>query len=304
PITTFLFKRFADYVNIQHLYAIIVFTNYLIEKLNYRIKRIDAAERKIIHYLTTGNDQHIMKQYYDAYLHAWYSLKLKEVRYGCQTPKFERTVAKEHFAESTSIATLLLNTSKDESSLLLAASIKTLADLQNEIVNYFHNNINNVINTETKRKSVPLQSIQLENILRLGRIELSEKLVDDSLVINYQYGKGRDIIYDYEEIEMTLRNMISSLVLINTEKLHFLNYQFELYGENTSLINDVRARIKQQQMRNDERIKLQRLLLAMSNDDILNYLGSVDYVFTYLRNSAPENASETTTIQTFVENHI
>ncbi|CAM4829130.1 unnamed protein product [Rotaria magnacalcarata] len=304
PITTFLFKRFADYVNIQHLYAIIVFTNYLIEKLNYRIKRIDAAERKIIHYLTTGNDQHIMKQYYDAYLHAWYSLKLKEVRYGCQTPKFERTVAKEHFAESTSIATLLLNTSKDESSLLLAASIKTLADLQNEIVNYFHNNINNVINTETKRKSVPLQSIQLENILRLGRIELSEKLVDDSLVINYQYGKGRDIIYDYEEIEMTLRNMISSLVLINTEKLHFLNYQFELYGENTSLINDVRARIKQQQMRNDERIKLQRLLLAMSNDDILNYLGSVDYVFTYLRNSAPENVSETTTIQTFVENHI
>ncbi|CAM2726708.1 unnamed protein product [Rotaria socialis] len=304
PITTFLFKRFEDYVNIQHLYPIIVFTNYLIEKLNYRIKRIDAAETKIIHYLTTGNDQHVMKQYYDAYLHAWYSLKLKEVRYGCQTPKFERTVAKEHFAESTSIATLLLNTSKDESSLLLAASIKTIADLQNEIVNYFHNNINNVISTETKRKKIPLQSIQLENILRLDRIELSEKLVDDSLVINYQYGKGRDIIYDYEEIEITLRNMISSLALIDTEKLRFLNYQFELYGENTSLINDVRARIKQQQMTNDERIKLQRLLRAMSNDDILNYLGSVDYVFTYLRNSVPETASETTTIQTFVENHI
>ncbi|CAF4949019.1 unnamed protein product, partial [Rotaria magnacalcarata] len=90
----------------------------------------------------------------------------------------------------------------------------------------------------------------------------------------------------------------------DTEKLRFLNYQFELYGENTSLINDVRARIKQQQMTNDERIKLQRLLRAMSNDDILNYLGSVDYVFTYLRNSVPETASETTTIQTFAENHI
>ncbi|CAF3712950.1 unnamed protein product [Rotaria sp. Silwood1] len=304
PVTMFLLKRFEDYANIQYLYPIIVFTNYLIEKLNYRIKRIDAAERKIIHYLTTGNDQHIMKQYYDDFLHAWYSLKLKEVRYGCQTPKFELTAAKEKFAESTSIATLLLNTSKDESSLLLAASIKTIAELQNEIVNYFHNNINDVINIETKRKQIPLQSIRLENILRLDRIELSQKLVDDSLVINYQYGKGKDIIYDYEEIEMTLRNMISSLVLLDTEKLRFLNYQFELYGENTSLINDVRARIKQQQMTNDERTKLQRLLGVMSNDDILNYLGSLDYVFTYLRNSVPEHALETTTIQTFVEYHI
>ncbi|CAF4177970.1 unnamed protein product, partial [Rotaria sordida] len=189
PVTTFLFKRLEDYVNIQYLYPIIVFTNYLIEKLNYRIKRIDAAERKIMHYLTTGNDQHIMKQYYNDFLHAWYSLKLKEVHYGCQKPKFELPVAKEKFAESTSIATVLLNTSKDESSLLLAASIKTIAELQNEIVNYFHNNINNVINTEIKRKQIPLPSIRLENLLRLNRIELSQKLVDDSLVINYQYGK-------------------------------------------------------------------------------------------------------------------
>jgi hypothetical protein len=39
----------------------------------------------------------------------------------------------------------------------------------------------------------------------------------------------------------------------------------------------------------------------MNNDDILNYLGSLDYVFTYLRNI---DAIETTTIQTFVELHI
>jgi hypothetical protein len=303
PVTTFLFKRFNDYNNIQYLYPIVIFTNYLIEKFNYRIKRIDAAETNIDHYLTTGNDQHIIRQLYEDFLHAWYALNLKEVRYGCQAPKFELIVPNERFAESTSIATLLLNTSKDESSLLLAASIKTIAELENEIVNYFHNTVEHV-GTETKRKHVPLQSIRLENILCLDRNELSQKLVDDSLVLNYQYGKGRDIIYDYEEIEITLRNMISSLVLIDTDKLRFLNYQFELYGENTSLINGVRARIKQQQLSNDERTKLQRLLIGMNNDDILNYLGSLDYVFTYLRNSVLENAAETTTIQTFVEHHI
>jgi hypothetical protein len=93
-------------------------------------------------------------------------------------------------------------------------------------------------------------------------------------------------------------------VLIDTDKLRFLNYQFELYNENTSLINGVRDRIKQQQLSNDERTKLLRLITGMNNDDILNYLGSLDYVFTYLRNSVLENATETTTIQTFVEFHI
>jgi hypothetical protein len=304
PVTTFLFKRFNDYINIQNLYPIVVFTNYLIEKFNYRIKRNDAVEKKIIHYLTTANDQHVMQQLYNDFLHAWYALNLKQVRYGCQAPKFELTIPKEQFAENTSIATLLLNTSRDESSILLAASLKTIAELQNEIVNYFQTTVEHLLATEIKRKHVPLQSIRPENILRLDRNELSQKLVDDSLVFNYQYGKGKDIIYDYEEIEMTLRNMISSLVLIDTDKLRFLNYQFELYGQNTSLINDVRARVKQQQLTNDDRDKLHRLVLGMNNDDILNYLGSLDYVFTYLRNSVSENASPTTTIQTFVEHHI
>ncbi|CAF3292255.1 unnamed protein product [Rotaria sp. Silwood2] len=79
--------------------------------------------------------------------------------------------------------------------------------------------------------------------------------------------------------------MISSLVLIDTEHLHlhFLNYQFELYGENTSLINDVRTRIKQKQLPSVDRTKLQSLITTMDNDEILDYLGSLDYVFIYLR---------------------
>ncbi|CAF1490875.1 unnamed protein product, partial [Adineta ricciae] len=304
PVTTFLLKRFNDYTNIQHLYPIIAFSNYLIEKFNYRIKRNDAVEKRVSYYLQAGDDQQVIKQLYDAFLHAWYALDLKEIRYGCQAPKFQLTVTKKEFAESTSLATLLLNTSRDQSSLVLAATIKTLAELQNEIVNYFHNTLDHAVNTETKRKHVALQAIRPENVLRLDRGYLSQKLFDDCLVLNYDYGKGNDFIYDYEEIEMTLRNMISSLVLIDTDKLRFLNYQFELYGENTSLINDVRARIKQYQLSNEERTKLQHLVEEMSPDDTLNYLGSLDYVFTYLRNSITEHATGTTTIQTFVEYHI
>ena len=304
PVTTFLFKRFNDYINIQHLYPIVVFTNYLIEKLNYRIKRNDAAEKKILDYLIDDQDKHITQQLYQEFLHGWYSLNLKDLQYGCQTPEFQLIHSKEKFAENTSIATVLLNTSRDESSLVLAAVIKTIAEFQNEIVNYFHNTLEDLNKTQMKIKQIPLQSIRLENILCLDQKELSQKLIDHCLVLNYQYGKSKDIIYDYEEMEMTLKYLISSLVLIDIEKLHFLNYQFELYGENSSLINDVRARIKQKQLSNDEQIKLERLLPTMNNDDVIHSLGSLDYLFTYLRNPIEEKSLETTTIQTYIQLYV
>jgi hypothetical protein len=304
PITNFILKKLDDYLNIQHLYPIVAFSNHLIEKFNHRIKRDDAASKSISHYLDEVSGRQLTKQLFDNFLHAWYELKLKEVRFGCQRPKLERAVPKDEFADKTSIATVLLNASKDESSLLLAACLNTIGELQNEIVNYFHNVVEKSINTRMNQKKVRLQAIRLEHTWCLDRYEVTKKLMDDCLVVNYEYGKGRDIIYDYEEIEMYFRNMISSLVLIDTETLHYLNYQFELYAENASLINDVRGRVKQTRFTDDERIKLKNLIVRMNNDDILNFLGSLDYVFTYLRNSKGEHASTTTPIQVFVQHHI
>ncbi|CAF1973307.1 unnamed protein product [Rotaria magnacalcarata] len=120
-------------------------------------------------------------------------------------------------------------------------------------------------------------------------------------MINYEYGKSRDIIYDYDEIELVLRNKISNLPMIDTEKLQYLNYQFELYGENSSLITDVRTRVKQEPLEATERKKLIGLIQGMDNDDIVNFLGSLDYVFTYLGDIDMDLNIEMPTIQTFVE---
>lgn len=186
--------------------------------------------------------------------------------------------------------------------MLLPACLKTIAELQNELVNYFHNKIETTI--KIKQKRVSLQSIQKEHIFSLSRDNLSAKLINDTLVLNYQYGQSKDMIYDYEEMEITLRNMISELVLIDTEKVNFLTYQFELYAENASLISEVRVRIKQQQMVDDFRMKLSRLIMSMSHNDILHYLGSLDNIFTYKRTIAVERLPEDMTIQVFIESFI
>ncbi|CAM4807621.1 unnamed protein product [Rotaria magnacalcarata] len=297
PVTTYLLKRLDDCMNIQYLYSIVVFINYLIEKFNHRIKRTDAISIRIMYYLTQDAERDITRKLFDDFLDAWYALTLEEVRYGCQTFKFKRNLPKEKYAENTSIAMLLLTSSRDET-MLLPACLKTIADLQNEIFNYFHNTIETT--TRTKRKRVRLQSIRSEHVLSLDRNFLSRKLINDSLVLNYQYGKSKDIIYDYEEIEITLRNMISKLVLIDTDKLNLLTYQFELYGNETFLINEVRARIEQEPLTNDDRTRLRCLIKTMNPDDILHCLGSLDNIFTYIRTIAAERLRQDMTVQLFI----
>ncbi|CAF1094104.1 unnamed protein product [Rotaria sordida] len=307
PMTKFILKRLDDYTNIRYLYPIVIFSNYLIEKFNHRIRRIDAACMKLSYYLENDNDHIMLKQLYEHFLHAWYSLTIKEFRFNCITLKLERIENRLNFAKETSIAALLLNTSRDESSLLLAACMKTIAELQNELVNYFHNAVAHS-GTLENRKHVNLQAIHPEHVFWLDRCDLSQKLIDDSAVINYEYGKSKDMIYDYEEVEIYLRDMVSRLPLIDTEKFHFLNYQFELYSENTSLINDVRARVKQVRLIDTERIHLFNLISRMNHDDILHYLGSLDYIFTYLRNCVMDENNDhygpTMSIQNFVELYI
>ena len=71
------------------------------------------------------------------------------------------------------------------------------------------------------------------------------------------------------------------------------------------MINDVRRRVKQEFLKENDRIKYKNLITGMQNDDILHYLGSLDYVFTYLRNIDDESTNHTSiTIQAFVEKHI
>ncbi|CAF4810535.1 unnamed protein product, partial [Rotaria socialis] len=96
----------------------------------------------------------------------------------------------------------------------------------------------------------------------------------------------------------------SKLVLIDTDKLNLLTYQFELYGNEASLINEVRARIEQEPLTRDDRTRLSRLIKTMNPDDILHYLGSLDNIFTYIRTIAAERLKQNMTVQLFIEQFI
>ncbi|CAF0876681.1 unnamed protein product [Rotaria sordida] len=319
PMTTYIIENLEKYANIRYLYPIVSFTNYLIEKFDHRIKRNDAAsatiencfnrdESKVILniYIEDDSERETMIKLYREFIDAWYKLTLKKVQYGCHHETLDiNSVQKEEFAEKTKLAMVLLNISKDNSSILVAACLRTIGELQNEIVNYFHHTFgNDSMQNQLHRHIIRLQGIRPEHILRLNSHDLSSKLMLDCFTINYQYGMSKDLVFDYEEIEMTLRKIISCLPLIDTEKMNFVNYQFELYGENALLITDVRIHVKQEPLPIEERKKLKARMLTMKNDQILNYLGSLDHVFTYLKNIDNDVSKNVSTIQQFAEQYI
>ncbi|CAF2088542.1 unnamed protein product [Rotaria magnacalcarata] len=300
PLTTFVLKRLNDYANIRYLYPIMEFSKYLISKYNHRIQRNDAAILTIEEALQKEDvDSQTMRVLCNQFIDAWYKINLSSVRLGCQAPKFVRPYHREEFTNKTSLACVLLNKSKDDSSFLLIACIHTLAELQNEIVAYFRKV---VVNETTSNTRVFLSAIRPEHLLQLGEFELTKKLVKDSFVINYEYGQGRDLIYDYEEIESEMRNLVSSLCLFNTENIPMLNYQFELYNENSSLITNIRRRIPQTLLSTVDRTKFKNLLVRMDHYDIVHCLGFLDNVFTYLCN-IDDDLSDMS-IQNFVAEHM
>jgi len=63
--------------------------------------------------------------------------------------------------KKTEISKLLLNSSGDNNSLLLVACLKTIAELQNDIVKHFHEIMNsNIMNKKLQPHVVSLQAVQ------------------------------------------------------------------------------------------------------------------------------------------------
>ncbi|CAF1079402.1 unnamed protein product [Didymodactylos carnosus] len=212
----------------------------------------------------------------------------------------------QQFAKLTKLAYFLLNTSKDNSSLSILACLQTLAKLQNNLINYYKqvtnpHSLNN--DNETQQLAIPIQKLKQEHLLVLNTDTIDHILNNENgFIINYEYGKTKEIIFDYDEIETKLRNRISRIRSIDINKFDYFNYQFELYNQDVSLFTDIRRNIKQELLPNDDKIKYRQFLMNTKPDDIRKFLGSLDYVFTYLRNSSDQ--PRTLTIRNFVQKAI
>jgi hypothetical protein len=125
---------------------------------------------------------------------------------------------------------------------------------------------------------IPIQSIQKKHLFHFDINQMRKFLVEKGLMINYIYGMSRDIIYDYDEIEWILRNEVSTLPWIDIKNMRYFNYQFELYDENSSLINDIRVCFEQKLFDDHKRTQIERFVDCLDNDSLLQLSGSLEYI--------------------------
>jgi hypothetical protein len=112
PLTTIILKRFSDYQNIQYLYPIVKFINYLMQQFNHRIKRADANMKTIADCLKNNSN---LESIYKEFLDAWYSITLTEIQK--QRPQTRHTF------EKFNISMFLLNKSNSDEDMIVAANI-------------------------------------------------------------------------------------------------------------------------------------------------------------------------------------
>ncbi|CAF4279596.1 unnamed protein product [Rotaria sp. Silwood2] len=297
PITDYFLKHLSELEQIEYMHPIINFTNYLLQKYNHRILRTEASTKELDFYIKNDSNDKKIFSLFQQFLQAWYGLKLNDVQLDCAHIKIDRTQSSEQFSKSRKLAFFLLNRSTDNSSFEILGCLHTLAKFQNNIINFYKHITNPQIlyeNTERKQPTIEIQKIKKEHLLVISSEVIDTILREENgYIINYEYGKTKEIIYDYDEIETRLCNRINRIQSINTENFNYFNYQFELYHQEVSLFNDIRRNIKQEQISTDEQAKLQQYLRNTKMDDVRQFLGSLDYVFTYLRHATDRSSTST-----------
>ncbi|CAF3060367.1 unnamed protein product, partial [Rotaria sp. Silwood2] len=67
-------------------------------------------------------------------------------------------------------------------------------------------------NTERKQPTIDIQKIKKEHLLVISSEVIDTILREENgYIINYEYGKTKEIIYDYDEIETRLCNRINRI---------------------------------------------------------------------------------------------
>ena len=211
PLLDFVLKRHQELAHISSLPTIVDFSNYLMKKFNYKISRDNAITTPMNELFT---EDKTIKDMFKEFEDKWNKLKLKEVYVGCQRKNFQK------INSDNNLSLFLPNNNKDESGILIAGTMIALAMLQNEFL-YIAKKASNPkksmeeIIAEEKDNMDLIQTVKQDQVIDISKDQILDDIVKNGYVHNYGYGKSREIIYDFEEIEAKLHQYANGKKILN-----------------------------------------------------------------------------------------
>ncbi|CAF1392139.1 unnamed protein product [Didymodactylos carnosus] len=116
--------------------------------------------------------------------------------------------------------------------------------------------------------------IQEDDLFIMNEEILLNKIYQCAFMINYKYGYGPNIVYDFDEIELWLRQKLNKCKLIDTEterQFDLFHYQFETFDTKPNLIIKIREYIQQEELPILKREKLKDFITE-NRDNLLKTL--------------------------------
>ena len=244
----FLVKIFFDTRErikaLKAFYPIIQFTNYLLKEFSHNITRNDARETQIKFFFTEEKPE--CKKYFEEFLKAWNELPVDSFFYDCHEIK------KIDINEETELAALMPDSKELGGGMMMAAAIMYLSEMQNQILELILKEmkfINEKGESLLDNTKYPPQAINEDSVLAFDILDSDQ--LREFYINNWEYGKGTDIIYDFEKLQNSILNDVYKKKFINPTKIHYIQYQFELLmikGDEADAVLEIRRTIKQEPM--------------------------------------------------------
>ena len=281
------FKTKEKIKQLMSLYPIIKFTNYLMEEYSHNISRMEAINIPI-HKIFSPEKPEVKKMFKE-FLEAWNNFKSDELQYDCHV------LGKLAIDEDSPLKTFLIDNKELGGGMYMAAAIITLSDLHNNILGDILRQMS-FINEDGQslldNNKYPPQSINEENILKYS---ILDSQLNQYYINNAGYGKGTDIAYEFDKLQDAILKDFYNKRLIDSTKINFIQYQFELLvstGNDSNAIIDIRKSIKQLEMQAKDLKKLESSIeqlkeenLLKSNEILKGIYTSLNYLLYYLKNS-------------------
>jgi hypothetical protein len=281
-------KLFIDKIEeislLSNLHPIIEFTNFMMNLLNLKISRQEAKEKKISDYIDLDDSVHI--KLWENFRKAWSNISYHSTQYACKVlPRLTEMTL------DLPVSFILPDDRELGYGMYMAAAFQFLGQIQNEVLE----SAIYLIKSDSDYSSWSHMDNHRYNIQKISPQEIIMYQTDLSDIQSYKenYAKFYDVYnfkfrtsmlnFNFEKIENELAmKLLLNKKILNYEELSKIQYKFELLstqGKNSNLINDLKGKFKQVEIREEDKCKIKECLEKMEKINSANSLSNDENIF-------------------------
>ena len=283
-----LIENIEESKNLSYFYPILHFTRTLISEFSFKISRQEANQSTIKQVLQ--NHPHLLRSLKN-FLESWTSLNIN-LTFDCKT--FEKI----KLDENSLFSYFLVDNDLNSNGIFVAAALRSLGDLQNRIRGVLNENDANYTALAF------LSNANEEDIFALDE-DFLENLAQGCSICRLEYGRGKEIFYDYDRVQMNVEDRLAVTKMLDTQKLETMQYQYELLNSRSKysgIIEQIRSTIRQESMSEEEFSSIERTIKSISSQTRTSELSVLNELYSWLNRLLSillqQNLSEVTTVRT------